>query len=141
VSAVRFITQLDRTLNDHIAQLDRILNDRELPGRNADEIAPWRERGRTLTNQWRHLLQHGEASPYQRAEQEADEWRRDMVQRLERKYGRWVATHFNETRESDSRGAPFLSHHAEDDARAERLAQIMEGVGTGQIPPRNQEPF
>jgi hypothetical protein len=141
VSASRFIGQLDRTLNERITRLDRILNDRELPGRNADEIAPWRERGRTLTNEWRHLLQHGATSPYQRAEEEADEWRIDMRRRLERKYGAWVATHFNETREADSAGLPFLSHHREHDARAERLAQIMEGVGTGQIPPRSQEPF
>ena len=124
-----------------IAQLDRALNDRELPGRNADEIAPWRERGRTLTNQWRHLRQHGTASQYQHAEQEADEWRRDIVQRLERKYGLWVATHFNETREADSEGLLYLSHLREHDARAERLAQIMYDVGTGRIPARSQEPF
>ena len=66
-----------------IVTLDRALNDRELPGRNADEIAPWREKGRTLTNEWRHLLQHGAVSPYQRAEHEADEWRIDMRRRLE----------------------------------------------------------
>ena len=124
-----------------IAQLDRALNDRELPGRNADEIAPWRERGRTLTNQWRHLLQHGAASPYQRAVEEADEWRRDMGRRLEQKYGAWVANIFNETRESDSAGLPVLSHLAEHDARAERLGQIMYDVGTTRIPPRSQEPF
>jgi len=124
-----------------IAQLDRALNDRELPGRNADEIAPWREKGRTLTNEWRHLLQHKAASQYQRAEQEADEWRRDIVKRLERKYGLWVATHFNEAREADSAGLPFLSHLRAHDARAERLAQIMYDVGTGRIPARSQEPF
>jgi hypothetical protein len=124
-----------------IAKLDRALHDRELPGRNADEIAPWREKGRTLTNEWRHLLQHGVESLYPRAEEEADEWRINMRQRLERKYGAWVATHFNETREVDSAGLPFLSHLAEHDARAERLAQIMYDVGTTRIHPRNQEPF
>jgi hypothetical protein len=124
-----------------ISKVDRALNDRELPGRNANEIARWQEKGRTPTNEWRHLLQHGAASPYQRAEQEADEWRRDMRQRLERKYGEWVATNFNETHESDSEGMPLLSHLAEHDARAERLARIMYDVGTDRIRPRSQEPF
>ncbi len=124
-----------------ISKLDRALNDRGLPGRNADEIARWQEKGRTLTLEWGHLLQHGGASPYQRAEQEADEWRIDMRQRLDRKYGVHVGTRFNGTRDADSAGLPFLSHHAEHTARAERLAQIMEGVASGQIPPRNQEPF
>jgi len=124
-----------------IMRLERALNDRALPGRNASEIAPWRERGRTLTNQWRHLIQHGAASEYQAAAQEAEAWRQDMRQRLDRKYGVWIGTHFNETREVDSAGLPFLSHLAEHDARAERLAQIMYDVGTSRIPPISEEPF
>ena len=124
-----------------VVELHRAIYDRELPGRNADEIAPWREKGRTLTNEWRHLRQHGAASPYQRAVEEADEWRQDMRRRLERKYGAWVANIFNETREDDSAGLPVLSHLAEHDVRAERLAQIMYDVGTGRIPPRTTDPF
>jgi hypothetical protein len=124
-----------------ISEQHRALYDRELPGLNADEIAPWREKGRTLTHEWRHLLQHKGASQYQSAAKEVEEWRIDMRARLERKYGGWVANIFNETREADSTGLPVLSPLMEHEARVDRLAQIMYDVGTGRIPPRNAERF
>jgi hypothetical protein len=124
-----------------IARLEDALYDRSLPGLNASDIAPWREKGRTLTNEWRHLGQHGAASQYQTAQADAEAWRLDMVARLTRKYGGWVATLFNTTREADSEGLPVLSPLAEHDARAERLAQIMYDVGTGKIQPVSDERF
>ena len=117
-----------------IMRLERALNDRALPGRNASEIAPWRERGRTLTNQWRHLLQHGAASEYQAAAQEADAWRQDMRQRLDRKYGAWIGTSFNETREVDSHGLPFLSHLAEPSVPLRVVAEVeIEEVADAEV--------
>jgi hypothetical protein len=124
-----------------IAGLEATLYDRGLPGRNASEIAPQRERGRTITNQWRQLIQHGAASQFQNAAQEAEAWRADLVTRLTRKYGVWVANIFNETREDDSEGFDALSPWAEHDARGERLAQIMHDVGTARIHPITGDPL
>jgi hypothetical protein len=123
-----------------ITRLEDALYDRSLPGRNASDIAQWREKGRTLTNEWRLLQQHGPVQ-YPNAATETEAWRLDMVARLTRKYGQWVATLFNTTREADSEGMPVLSPLAEHDARAERLAVIMYDVGTGKIQPISDERF